>query len=241
MAFEDFKMQVLNAVFNLAGTVIQTQLKGTSDKYEELQNEYYAKASKIVANAQKEARYQHPKEEEPEKEREYIAVPEKDLTTSKIEKGTACLACSKDHFSTASGALSEALRFARKEGINHPEVQDRLGIASDELNIMERIDLSPQKMITLDGHERKIALEALNESRDLRHKILSVKSPEGLEQVAAEAAKIRTKFMKNVFQMAMRDGTVDKLCRNFDGEEKEKCVKTLMGILEEKKESEMYG
>jgi hypothetical protein len=146
--------------------------------------------------------------------------------------------CSKDHFSTASGALAEALRFARKEGINHSEVQDRLGIASDELNIMERIDLSPQKMVTLDGQERRLAIEALNESRDLRHQIMSIKTDADLEKAAADAAKVRTRFMKNVFQMAMRDGTVDKLCRNFTGGEKEHCIKTLTGILEKKKDGD---
>jgi hypothetical protein len=242
MAYQDFKMQILNAAFNLAGTVITQTMKGGIDKYEELSNQYYQKTSKIVEKSQKEAqkerRYEFEKEEK-EPVIEYVAVPKKDLSSDKIEKGTACLACSKDHFSTASGALSEALRFARKEGVNHPEVQSRLGIATDELNIMERIDLSAEKLIRLEGHEKKIAIEALKESRDLRHNIMAVKTPDDLERAAADAARIRTHFMKNVFTLAMRDGTVDKLCRNFTGEEKDKCMKTLTAILEEKKESEM--
>lgn len=233
MAYPDFKMQILDAVFRLAGTAIATTLKG-EDKYEALNNEYYKKASKIVEKAHQE--YHPPPEKTIEPEREYIAVPEIDLSSKKIEKGTACLACSKDHFSTTSGALSEALRFARKEGIHHPEVQDRLGIASDELNIMERIDLSPQKLVLLDGQEKQIAIDALKASRELRHDIMAIETPEDLETVAAKAAQIRTKFMKNVFNMAMRDGTVDKLCKNFTGEEKDKCIKTLTLILEEKKE-----
>lgn len=236
MAYQDFKMQVLDAVFRLAGTTIATTLKGDEDKYEKLQDEYYRKATKIVEKAQREHR---PPETHVESEKEYVAIPEKDLSPAKIEKGIACLSCSKDHFSTVSGALSEALRFARKEGMNHHEVQDRLGIASDELNIMERIDLSPQKLVSLDGQEKQIALDALKESRELRHQITAVQTPDDLERVAAEAAKIRTRFMKNVFQISMRDGTVDKLCRNFSGEEKDKCMRTLTSILEEKKESEM--
>jgi hypothetical protein len=36
----------------------------------------------------------------------------------------------------------------------------------------------------------------------------------------------------------MRDGTVDKLCRNFTGGEKEHCIKTLTGILEKKKDGD---
>jgi hypothetical protein len=238
MAFQDFKMQILNAAFNLAGTVITQTMQGGVDKYEELQTDHYKKMTKIVEKAQQEHRYE-PVEEAKTDEKEYIALPKKDLSPINIEKGTACLACSKDHFSTASGALAEALRFARKDGINHPEVQTRLGIATDELNIMERIDLSAGKIIHLDGHEKKLALAALNESRELRHMITSVQTPEDLEKAAAEAAKIRTQFMKSVFSIAMRDGTVDKLCRNFTGEEKSKCMKTLTAILEEKKESEM--
>jgi hypothetical protein len=198
--------------------------------------------TKIVDKAQKERQYYEPPITETKTEvttTEYIALPKKDLTPDKIEKGTACLACSKDHFSTASGALSEALRFARKEGLNHPEVQSRLGIATDELNIMERIDLSAEKLVHLNGHEKQIALDALNESRELRHEIMAVKTPEDLERAAAEAAQIRTRFMKSVFSIAMRDGTVDKLCRNFTGPEKDKCMKTLTNILEERKESEM--
>lgn len=239
MAYQDFKMQILNAAFQLAGTVITQTMKGGIDKYEELSNQYYQKTTKIVEKAQKEAQRErsYVKEEEPVVE--YVALPKKDLTSDKIEKGTACLACSKDHFSTASGALSEALRFARKEGMNHPEVQTRIGIATDELNIMERIDLSAEKLIRLEGHEKQIALDALSQSRDLRHNIMAMKTPDDLERAAADAARIRTHFMKSVFTIAMRDGTVDKLCRNFTGEEKDKCMKTLTSILEEKKESEM--
>jgi len=144
--------------------------------------------------------------------------------------------CSSDHFSTTSGALAEALRFARKEGVLHPEVQSRLGIASDELNIMERIDLSAEKTANMKGKEKQIALDALNASRDLRHKIKGIKTPDDLEIAAADAANFRTYFMKNVFNMAMQDGTVDKLCHNFTGEEKERCISTITDILEKKQQ-----
>jgi len=233
----DFKMQILNAAFNLAGTVITQTLSGGRDnKIEEIQGEYYRRASKIIEKSQQEKRYQQYKEpEETAEEPEYVAVPKKDLTSEKIEKGVACIACSKDHFSTASGALAEALRFARKEGINHPEVQTRLGIASDELNIMERIDLSAEKLVTMDGNEKQLAYDALNKSRELRHLITAVQTPDDLEKAAAEASKTRTYIMKNVFTLSMREGTIDKLCRNFTGPEKEKCMKTVTTILEAKK------
>ena len=52
---------------------------------------------------------------------------------------TGCLDCSRSHLSAVSGSLAEALRFARKDGVEHPEVQRRISLAEDELTMMERI------------------------------------------------------------------------------------------------------
>jgi hypothetical protein len=38
------------------------------------------------------------------------------------EVATACMACSRSHLSTVSGALNEAVRFAREKGVGDPEV-----------------------------------------------------------------------------------------------------------------------
>jgi len=101
----DFKMQILNAVFNLAGTVISQTIKGDENAYEKLHEDYYRKttaiAQKAEKNEEKNRNYQYflnqqrRKEQEPEEEpeQEYVAIPEKDLSVDKIEKGTACLAC----------------------------------------------------------------------------------------------------------------------------------------------------
>ncbi|KKN52925.1 hypothetical protein LCGC14_0607260, partial [marine sediment metagenome] len=47
---------------------------------------------------------------------------------------TACLSCSRSHLSTVSGALGEAVRFARgdSQGVSHPEAHRRIMIAEDE-------------------------------------------------------------------------------------------------------------
>jgi hypothetical protein len=93
MAYQDFKMQILNAAFNLAGTVITQTMKGGIDKYEELTDAYYKKTSKIVEKSQQEQKYRRQDYVEKTPEPEYVAVPQKDLTSTKIEQGTACLSC----------------------------------------------------------------------------------------------------------------------------------------------------
>src|SRR3990167_7169270 len=55
---------------------------------------------------------------------------------SYITNGVTVHNCSRDHWSTVVASLNEAMRFARSDGINHPEVQRRIELASDELNIM---------------------------------------------------------------------------------------------------------
>jgi hypothetical protein len=45
-------------------------------------------------------------------------------------KGVACIPCTKNHLSTITGALSEAVRFARSEGVQSEEVQRRLNIVA---------------------------------------------------------------------------------------------------------------
>lgn len=109
--------------------------------------------------------------------------------------GTACLPCTRDHYSTTSAALSEGLRFARSEGMKHAEVIRRLGIALDELNIMERIDLAPDQIGRLNEPARKLAIWALNNSRELRHTIGEIKTVDDMEKAAAQAARVREEFM----------------------------------------------
>lgn len=84
-------------------------------------------------------------------------------------RGVACIPCTKNHLSTISGALSEAVRFARSEDVASPEVQRRLGIVEDELNIWERVDATPDKIAQLPEDQQKIMREALRRGRELRH------------------------------------------------------------------------
>ena len=125
---------------------------------------------------------------------------------NEIKKGTACLPCSRDHLSTSSSALSEGVRFARENGVKNAEVVRRLRIAIDELNIMERIDLAPSETTQLKGKEKETANWVLGKSRELRHDITAISSPEDMERVAAKAADVTEAFMGRLFQIREDEG-----------------------------------
>jgi len=237
--YEDFKIRMLNAAFNIAGRVIATQLSSGDDKQQQLADEYHAKAMRLAEKAEKEQvkTFRKPIPAPlPEPKVEYVVKTEKDLSPEKIKKGVSCLPCSRDHVSTASAVLNEALRFARKEDMGHVEVQRRIGMALDELNAMERIDLAAESIEGLAGQEKEVAIEAANDSRNLRHAITAIKTPDDLQKVAAKAANVRTKFMTNIFKLSTKDGTIKQLCKGLNGEELQNCIVVIEKVLDEKKD-----
>lgn len=238
--YEDLKMRVLSTVFNIAGSLVTTHFDGeTNSKKKTILDDYHKKMTDIARKIEKErVKEKHDEvvvekiEEKREEKPPEIEIT-KDMTPEKIEKGTACLACSRDHFSTASSMLNEALRF-KKEGMGSWEVQRRLGIALDEYNAMERGDLHADQIEMLSGQEKDIANDALDSSREIRHKITAIRSVKDLEDVSAQAANARTKFMKDIFSLSITDGTVNKLCQNFSGNEKERCLKEISSVFYKK-------
>jgi len=117
-------------------------------------------------------------------------------------RGTACLSCARDHFITASSALSEGVRFAREHGVSHLEVTRRLRIALEQLNILERIDLDPSEVTALTAREKEPAEWALSSSRALRHAITDIKDAETMEQAAAQAGEVSEEFMQRYWKLA---------------------------------------
>jgi len=238
--YEDLKMKLIYGAIDLASTFFSTQASdGTNEKHSANFKKYSSKLEKIIEKRDKEQKTQTPVQVEntttgvvmePQPPMENTII--KDMTKEKIEGGVACLQCSRDHTSTTSAMLNEALRFARKDGIGSIEVQRRLGMALDELNALERIDLSAENIVTLQGREKEIAEYALNSSRDLRHDITSIHSPKDLEAVSAKAANLRTKFMKDIFSLSVTDGTIEKLCVNLDGEERKRCMKDINFVMD---------
>lgn len=98
---------------------------------------------------------------------------------------TGCIPCSLNHELTCAGLLAESMRFARKDGLASPEVIDRVGMCLEELSSMERVDMRPEMIAQLPDWEKKIAVEALNTSRNARHALEELKSVDSLEETAA--------------------------------------------------------
>jgi len=112
---------------------------------------------------------------------------------------TACLPCSVGHFSACAGLLNEAARF-KKEGLTSNQVMDDVGKCIMELNALERVDLTPEKIQTTKGWERPIAEEALQQSRNLRHRLESVENMEELEQIAADTQRYYTQLNRQWYR-----------------------------------------
>lgn len=103
----------------------------------------------------------------------------------KSQVKSACVPCAIGHFSTSARLLNEAVRF-KTEGLKSPQVLDDIAGALGEQNALERIDLTPEKIRRLPDWEQDMAQEALDRSRDLRHKLETVKNMEDLSELAAD-------------------------------------------------------
>lgn len=147
------------------------------------------------------SRYRPAEEEKEEIVATSSAAREMEKMAEADRQQTGCIACSRSHLSTVSGALGESLRFAREDGISHPEVQRRLMLAEDEINIMERIDLAPDALAASPPEERQLAEEYLPRIRALRQDMGVVSSVENLEKVAADASVLGQEFRLRHLQL----------------------------------------
>lgn len=236
MPYPDLKYRVIMGILELTGQGVSALLMQPKyDEQEKLKTQYFTEAKQIAKeNEKKQQREQKRMQILQEYKQPEESEPQIDLTPTKIRGGTACLPCSRDHFSTVSGALNEAIRFSRKQGVTHPEVRRRIGMSLDELNMLERIDLSAEETINLKGGEKQLAEWGLENSRNLRHKITQIKSHEDLEKTAALASEIRTKFMTRLWDIITVDGSIDKLCKGLKDEEYKRCQETISNVLKEK-------
>lgn len=123
-----------------------------------------------------------------------------EVTPTVTDRSSACVPCTRSHLSTISGSLSEALRFAREGGIAHPEVQSRLMTAEEEVNVMERYDLAPSKVMATEVTERQIIQSYLPRIRKLRQDMGDIKSVDDLERAAGEAQQLGQEFRLAVLQ-----------------------------------------
>ncbi len=117
---------------------------------------------------------------------------------------SACVVCAIGHFSTSARLLDEAVRF-KKDGLTSPQVLDDISAVLGEQNALERIDLTPEKILTLPEWEREMADLALERSRELRHKLESIQSMEELEVLAANTEEFYKQLNREWLSKRLED------------------------------------
>ncbi len=144
-------------------------------------------------------------------------LPEKKATA---EIATGCLPCALGHFSTSSGLLNEAVRF-KGEGFTSNAVLDKIAGALEEQNSLERDDLSPVKIQGLPEWQRPIAEEALEQSRQLRHRLEAIQSIDELQQAAADTKRYYIKLNRQWYKGRFRNlgaGKAEAIAQRVGGE-----------------------
>jgi len=126
-------------------------------------------------------------------ERMTTTIPPAEKPSAKpivAKAGTGCRGCTSKHFGKCAGALSEAIDFARSDGIESAEVVKRLAFCDRELDGWEGIDATPESFVNL-SEERKVWVRKwLPRGRQFRHQLNSIKSMEDLERVTARAGDL---------------------------------------------------
>ena len=99
----------------------------------------------------------------------------------------------RDRLVQVSAIYKEALRFAREDGMGHPEVVQRVGDAATILAETERFWLTPDRVQTASASEQAILTAFVADFRRMRQYALNqMTSVEDLERVAADAGVLAT-------------------------------------------------
>lgn len=115
---------------------------------------------------------------------------------------------SRINLAKAAGALEEAGRFARADGIQHPEAQRRITDAEAWLAETERGEWSPERRQQMDPNIRAVVDHALPAFRKQRQFLLNgLQSPEDLDRVAAEVGTLNAQMQS----VTIRELTPDQI------------------------------
>lgn len=99
-----------------------------------------------------------------------------------------------------SARLKEAARFAREDGMHHPEVTRRLERLADEVVVLERFEASPEVTAALPPAEREAIEQVLPGLRRLRQQLSEgLQRPEDLIFAAAEAGRLGRQLYANPY------------------------------------------
>ena len=137
---------------------------------------------------------------------------------------SGCIPCALGHFGTCTGLLNESMRFARDKGLDSDEAVDRIGHCLQELNALEREDLTSENIVTLPPWQKELAVEALNASRQTRHILEGATTVDDLEQAVADTQTFNTSINRRWFKERLK---------RMPKEEKTKLVERTVKGLEE--------
>lgn len=127
--------------------------------------------------------------------------PPSEIVASTIETG--CVPCAIGHFGTCTGILNESMRFARSDGMATNQVIDRVSHCLQELNALEREDLTSEKIVDLPEWEKDLAIEALEASRKTRHSLEGISTVDELERVVADTQTASTTISRKWFKQRL--------------------------------------
>ena len=143
-------------------------------------------------------------------------------------KGKECRPCTADHIATCAGILSEALRFARSDGMESDEVQQRLALCAQEMNTWERWDAAPPSFEALSDADKAFLRRWLPKGRKFRHEVNKVDTIEDLEKAAANAQRLHLEARKE-----LKTGRKSPLAEKFWVEMGEHFMESSNSTLEE--------
>ena len=130
-------------------------------------------------------------------------IEENPSVTQGEDIATACVPCAIGHYAGAGRLLNEAIRF-RDDGMGSNQVLDDIAGAIGELNAMERVDLTPERLSRTPSWEKAIAEEALRESRKLRHRLESLDRIEDVERAAVDTESYYKKLNRQWYRERFR-------------------------------------
>lgn len=96
-----------------------------------------------------------------------------------------------EELARASALLDEAVRFATRDGVEHPEVAPRLDAAAEHLMKVERFYFTPAQLAQLPPEERELARQLAPRLASVRQALVNrLGGTQGLEACAVEAATL---------------------------------------------------
>jgi len=126
-----------------------------------------------------------------------VTAPRPDSTPATAAPPAVDVAAVRDQVVTQAAVLKEALRFAREDGIQHPEAQRRIQDvqrwAREQVPVLERFDLAPERLAQLPPDQRRLWEGLLPQIRRFRQAALNtLETPEGVAETAALAGGLAT-------------------------------------------------